>query len=564
MRLTEDSSPVVKDEIVQLLTAAGASAQGKGLLPPLTLPEAPIERPANPAHGDYASSLPLKLARAARMNPMQIARVLVGELPSSAMFARVETAPPGFINFSLGPAWLAEQVNAIVAVGPDFGHIPLGRGERVQVEFVSANPTGPLTAASGRGGALGDCLARILQLAGYRTSREYYVNDTGAQLEAFSQTLYARYAQLLGRDVPVPAHGYHGSYMIDLAREILAAEGERYLSLPPEQAAAELGRIGRDRLIADARATLADMGIVYDCWFSEQSLYDSSLVARVLDLLRQSGYVEDREGAVWFTSSALGESPGDQKDNVLVRSNGIPTYFASDIAYHYDKLVIRGFDRVIDIWGADHQGHVPRMKAAITALGIDPDRLPIIIHQMITLRRGEEIVRMSKRTGDIVTLREVLDEVGADAARFFFLSRSADAHMDFDLDLAARQSKENPVYYVQYAHARTASILRNAGPLDDGSGDVSLLRHDAELALIKKMLQFPEVVELAARNDEPHHIPHYALELASVFQQEFYEHCRVLSDDEAQTRARLKLVRAAKAVLGNTLRLMGIGAPEQM
>jgi arginyl-tRNA synthetase len=550
---------VVKDQIVQQLVEAGRSAQAKGLLPSFALPEVTVQRTANPTHGDYASSLPLKLARAARMKPLDIARALVDELPASDVFAKVEIALPGFINFTLSSAWLARQVDEIVAAGPQFGRVDIGNGQTVQVEFVSANPTGPLTAASGRGGALGDALANILSAAGYRATREYYVNDAGSRMDAFNQTLYARYAQALGQDLPIPADGYHGKYMAEIAAEIVAEAGDKYLTMDRAAAAAELGRIGLAKIIQSIKETIALLGVKYDRWFSEQSLHDRGVIAEILKRLGDAGYVEEREGAVWFVSTAVGE----EKDNVLVRSSGIPTYFASDIAYHYNKFVERGLDQVIDIWGADHQGHVRRMHAGIGAIGIPSEKLKILIHQMITLKRGDEIVKISKRTGDIVTLREVLDDVGADACRFFFLSRSADAHMDFDLDLATKQSNENPVYYVQYAHARIASVLRYAGQVDLSTSDVRLLTHEAEQALIRKMLELPDLVEMMARVLEPHHLPHYAQELAATFHQ-FYTQCRVVTEDEALTKARLKLALAAKIVLANALGLMGISAPEQM
>ncbi len=553
---------MIRDEIARLLMEAGHNAQAKGLLPSFALPDPSVQRPSNSAHGDYASSLPLRIARAARMRPLDIAQILVRELPQSDYFESVEVAPPGFVNFSLSPDWLARQVETVVAAGPGFGSADVGGGQTVQVEFVSANPTGPLTAASGRGGALGDALANVLAAAGYRASREYYMNDAGRQMATFNDSLYARYAQALGQEVDLPADGYRGTYLIDLGRDVAAEYGDRFLAMPREEATRELGKIGLARMIASIHDTIELMGIHYDDWFSEQSLYDREVIGLVLSLLAERGYVEKREGATWLVSTALGED----KDNVLVRSNGIPTYFASDIAYHYDKFVLRKLDNVIDIWGADHQGHVPRMKAGVGALGVAPDRFKIIVHQMITLRRGDEIVRLSKRTGDIITLREVLEEVGADACRFFFLSRSADSQMDFDLDLAKKQSKDNPVFYVQYAHARIASILRRAGDLDYSSGDLSLLRHDAELTLIRKMLELPELVESMARTLEPHHLPHYAQDIAAIFHV-FYEKCRVLSREESDlplTKARLRLVLAAKIVLANTLHLMGIGAPEEM
>ncbi|MBI2953264.1 MAG: arginine--tRNA ligase [Chloroflexi bacterium] len=550
---------LIRERIALLLKEAIQRAQAKGALPPVAVTEVALERPQKPEFGDYASTIPLKLSRAARMSPMAIGKAIVDEVSSTDLIGKVEAVPPGFINVTLSESWLANQVDAIIAAGPAFGDIALGRGVRMQIEFVSANPTGPLTAASGRGGALGDTLANVLSAAGFEVEREYFINDAGSRMEVFFQTVYARYAQALGQAEDVPPEGYHGTYVSDLAQEILREYGDRFLRLPRERATEEMGRIALDRMVGAAKRDLADMGVRYDCWFSEQSLYDSSLVKKTLELLRSRGFTDEREGALWFTSSALGED----KDNVLVRSNGAPTYFASDITYHYNKFLIRNYDQVIDILGADHQGHVPRMKAGVTALGVDPDHLTLIVHQMITLRRGDEIVRMSKRTGDIVSLREVLDEVGPDACRFFFLSRSADSQMDFDLDLAKRQSNENPVYYVQYAHARIASILRYAGDVDFMTGNVTLLVSEPEQTLIRKMLQLPELVEIAATRLEPHHLPYFAQDLAAVFHS-FYKQCRVVSDDLELTRARLKLVEAAKIVLAKTLALMGVAAPEQM
>ena len=550
---------MIRDDIALLITEAVHRAQQQGLLPPVSLAELPLEHPQNPEHGDYASSLPLKLARAARMKPLAIGEAIAQSFPPSDAIGKVEVAAPGFINITLARDWLARQVDTIIAAGAEFGNVPLGHGELTQIEFVSANPTGPLTAASGRGGALGDTLANILAASGYAVRREYYVNDAGSRMEVFFQTVFARYSQALGTPAEIPPEGYHGTYVVDLANEIVREHGDRFLKMPMDEAIASIGSIALDKMVQAAKRDLADLGIKYDCWFSEQSLYDRSLVVKTIDMLKERGYTDEREGAIWFVSSVLGEN----KDNVLVRSNGVPTYFASDISYHYDKFLVRNFQQVIDVLGADHQGHVPRMKAAVLALGIEPDRLRIIVHQMITLRRGADIVRMSKRTGDLVSLREVIDEVGADACRFFFLSRSADSQMDFDLDLAKRQSAENPVYYVQYAHARIASILRYAGTLDFSDGDVLLLQSEPELTLIRKMLQLPELIESAAQLLEPHHLPYFAQDLAAVFHS-FYKQCRVVSEDLEMTKARLKLVLAAKTVLARTLTLMGVSAPEQM
>ena len=552
---------LIREEIAGLLAKAAEAAQRDGSLPGFVLPEVTVERPQNTEHGDYASTLPLKLARAARMSPAAIAKVLVAHLPAVDFVGQVAVAAPGFINFTLADAWLARQVDEVLAAGEAYGNVDVGHGARVQVEFVSANPTGPLHAGSGRGAGLGDTLAGLLAKAGYEVEREYYVNDAGTRLLVFFASAYARYAQQFGLPEEVPADGYQGQYVVDLARDLVREHGRRFLDMPREQALDELGNLALNRMVERARADMDDLGVEFARWFREQELFDSNLVNDTIDYLRQRGHIAEREGAIWLTTSALGED----KDNVLVRSNGIPTYFASDIAYHRDKFLLRAFDRVIDIWGADHQGHVPRMKAAIEALGVAPERLTVLIHQMITLKRGEEIVRMSKRTGDIVTLREVLDEVGRDACRFFFLARSADSQMDFDLELAKEQSSDNPVYYVQYAHARIASILRYAAEQGfAATGDVALLRHPAELALIRQMVLFPELVADAAQRLEPHHLPYYAQELARLFHL-FYQQCRVVVSDEPElSRARLRLVRATQVVLADALGLMGVSAPEQM
>ncbi len=553
---------LIKHEIARLVTDAAATAQEEGDLLPLALPEVTVEHPAREEHGDYAVSLPMKLARAARSDPLAIAEAIAKHIRPSDAIAEVAVAPPGFINFRLSDAWLARQVDAILVQGGRFGDVALGQGQRLQLEFVSANPVGPLHVGNGRGLAIGDTLAGVLAAAGYAVEREYLVNDAGTQTETFAGTLYARYQQLFGREVEVPEGGYPGRYVVELAEELKAEHGEAFLRPTGEPWPPELHDVGVARMLAVIRSDLAAIGVNYDVWFSEKSLYTAAgSYERAMELLREKGVVAEKEGAVWFTSSALGED----KDNVLVRSTGSPTYFASDIAYHYDKFLLRGFQRVINVWGADHQGHVPRMQAAVAALGVDPERLDIIIYQLVTLRRGAEIVRLSKRTGEIITLRELVEEVGADACRFFFLARAADSHMDFDLELAKRQSAENPVYYVQYAHARIAGILAHAAEqgVDYADGDLALLSHPAELALIRRMLLLPEVVEGVARTLEPHHLPHYALELATVFH-DFYEKCRVVSDDLPLSKARLKLVAACKSALARTLGLMGVSAPDRM
>jgi len=549
-----------RKRLAEMLEQAFVRAGEKGLVGNAGLPEITIERPARPEHGDYASSLPLKLARLTGMKPMDVAAAIINNLPPDSDFEKVAAVPPGFINFTLSKTWLAGQVDSICRAGETYGNIQL-EDKSVQIEFVSGNPTGPLHVGHGRGAVLGSTLANVLKAAGYRVSTEYYINDAGSQLEAFHRSLYARYLQALGKEVEVPSNGYHGNYVVDLAKELREQYGDKYLELPEDRAVAEIGRVGIEREMEQIRQDLETLGVTVDVWFSEQSLFKSGRYDSTMRMLRDGGYIADRENATWFTSSTL----GDDRDNVLVRSDGTPTYFASDIAYHYDKFAVRKFDSVIDIWGADHQGHVQRMKAVLGALGIDPERLEIIICQLVTLRRGKETVKISKRSGDIITLRELLEEAGPDACRFVFLSRSADSQMDFDLELAIKQSADNPVYYVQYAHARISSILRNAAEkgVDFAAGDTSLLTSEPELTLIRSMTKMPEIIETVALSHQPHHLPFYAQDLATVFHS-FYKQCRVISEDADLTAARLKLVLAAQIVLARTLHLMGMTAPDKM
>lgn len=564
----------IRDRIAAMVSEAVVAAQRAGDLPAVALPDVTIERPKIAEHGDYATNLPLRLQRAAGGRPLEIAEAIRRHLPADAVIGEASVAPPGFINFRLDEGWLAGQVAAIIAAGKGFGNLQASPRQKIQVEFVSANPTGPLTVGNGRGAVLGSTLANVLAAAGHEVEREYYVNDTGTQIATFSRTLYARYQELFGRAVQIPEDGYPGAYMIEVAEQIRRRHGDSLLRPPGEAGPEEIGRLGIAVMVERIRDDLAALNTTYDVWFHEGSLYERGDYEETMALLRGRGYVAEREGATWFTSTDLGED----KDNVLVRKGGAPTYFATDIAYHRDKLLGRRFDRVINIWGADHQGHVSRLKAAVEAVGGDPEKLQILLYQLVTIRRGGEAVRLSKRAGEIITLREIVDEVGADACRYFFLLRSADSQMDFDIDLAKRQSNENPVYYVQYAHARIAGILRTASDLGlslDG-GDAALLTHPAELVLIRKMLLLPELIETIARTCEPHHLPHYARDLADSFTS-FYTEVRVTSGEqrtedgrvrvdvpEELSRARLMLVAAAKVALARVLDLMGMSAPEQM
>ena len=532
-----------------------------------------VEHPANSQHGDFSTSLPLRLTRQLQKNPMAIAEILVNHIDAGEEVELVWAAAPGFVNFRLDNGWLTRQVETIRSAGPEYGLLNVGKGQKVMVEFVSVNPTGPVHVGHIRGAVLGSALARILSAAGFDVTREYYVNDAGSQMDAFYGSLLARYKQVLGQPTKLPPNGYVGAYITDMAKDIVEAEGTRFLEQTEGEALREIGRIGLEKMIAIIRHDLQQVRVEFDVWFPERSLFDGDEYSVCMKILQERGHITESDGATWFSPSSGSNRSSDhtqeeEKDNVLVRSNGAPTYFASDIAYHFNKFIRRGFQRVINIWGADHQGHVARMKAAIGSLGIDPEHLHIMLSQMVTLKRGNEIVRASKRTGEFVTLRDLVTEVGPDACRYFFLARSPGSQMEFDLELAKKESSENPVYYVQYAHARIASILDTAyrQGINWAGGDTSLLLHPTELALIRKLVMFPELVESMALSLEPHHLPHYAQELATDFHL-FYENCRVLSSnpsDGEMTLARLKLVEAAQIVLARALDLMVMSTPERM
>ena len=555
---------MVLHTVRELVSQAVQQAQNDGLLQLETTPEIQIERPGKLENGDFATSLPLRLARATRINPLQLAESLVQLIPACDEIEKVVAAHPGFINFYLKDSWVQKQLEEVRRAGNDYGTGNLGQGQKMMVEYVSVNPTGPVHVGHARGAVLGSALANILSAAGYRVTQEYYVNDAGTQMQAFYGSVYARYLQSLGQEAAMPANGYAGEYIADLAEEIAESEGTRFIGMDEAQALREMGDIAREKMIDLIRDDLTQIGVGFDNWFSERTLFDQGDYDRALQVLKDKEFLSERENAVWFNSTQL----GDDKDNVVIRSSGEPTYFASDIAYHYNKFVVREFQSVVDIWGADHQGHVPRMKSAVAALGIEPERLTVLISQMVTLKRGDEVVRASKRTGDFVTLRELTDEVGADACRYFFLARTPSTQMEFDLELAKQESSENPVYYVQYGHARIASILNSAREqnIDWSAGDVSLLTHPSELSLIRTMLRLPELVEQMARALEPHQLPHYTMELATAFHW-FYENCRVISSHEEDAQmnlARLKLVESAQIVFRRSLELMGMSAPERM
>jgi arginyl-tRNA synthetase len=529
-----------------------------------TYPEFTLEVPNLSEHGDFAVNVAMMLAKAERMPPRKIAEILVAQLETrDSIWSRVEIAGPGFINFFLTPACWYQVLENVHRSASSYGASSMGAGKKIQVEFVSANPTGPLHIGHGRGAATGDAVAAVLQEAGYEVQREYYINDAGNQMDTLGRSIWLRYQELHGRTIEFPQDCYQGDYIVDIARQLADEHGAALLERDEQEVVAFCAQLGGEQIRAGIDSDLQSFGICFDNWYSEQSLYDRGLVARGIETLTERGYTYTEGGAVWLRTTEF----GDDKDRVLVRANGATTYFASDIAYHQEKYE-RGFDTVIDVWGADHHGYVPRMKAMLAALGKEPDRLHIILVQLVNLLRGGEQVAMSTRGGTFVTLREVLDEVGRDACRFFFLMRRSDSQLDFDLELAKQQSNENPVYYVQYAHARVCSINQKAK--DAGieyapsmEVDVTRLALDEELALARLLSRYPEVVEAAALNYEPHRLTFYVQELAARFHSYYNQH-RVIIEDVETTRARLYLVNAVKIVLANVLRVLGVSAPEQM
>jgi len=555
----------VKGQIIDNIRIAAENARNNGDLNFEAIPDFVLEVPREKGHGDFATNLAMLLARQAKMPPRKIAEVLNQHFnKEGSWIARVEIAGPGFINFHLNSCWVFDVLPQIEAQGDKYGNSDTGQGKKVQVEFVSANPTGLLHMGNARGAALGDTMANLLQAAGFAVAREFYINDTGNQIENFGRSLEARYFQLMGRDVAFPEEGYHGQDIIDTVKGIMAADpGQKYLNMDPKQRKNEFIEYALAEKLNAIRENLSQFGVDYDVWFSEKTLHESGAVSSVIEELRAKGHIYEKEEALWLKTTAFGE----EKDEVLVRGNGIPTYFAADIAYHKNKFD-RGFEWVINIWGADHHGHVARLKGAVNALGYDSGNFDVVLMQLVRLFKGGEIVRMSKRSGEFVTLEDLIAEVGKDAARYFFVMRSPDSHLDFDMDLAKSQSTDNPVYYIQYAHARICSILRQSeekGGTVPKTGDCNLerLQEPAELDLIRKLVDFPAEISDAAVNLEPHRIARYAHELAGLFHS-FYNSHRVMVDDQELQNARLVLVKSVQIVVRRALHLLGLTAPESM
>ncbi len=546
------------------LLKAFDSAIEKGELPRANISDAAIERPQNTDHGDFATSLPLKLASDMKMSPMVIAEILSRHLPKESIISESQVAPPGFLNLTLDPKWLFSQIHLIRNAKTAYGNLNLSKRKKIQIEYVSANPTGRLHVAHARGAVIGSALANLLKAAGHTVEEEYYLNDAGNQIEKFNKSLLVRYKQIAGLDIELPEDSYPGEDISDVAKTIWDEEGDRYLQLDESEAEISIGSKGIPKMIEGIKEDLESLRVQFDEWFSETSLYKQGQFETCMKSLNNKGLTTDRDGAKWLVSTKLGE----EKDNVLIRTSGTPTYFASDIAYHFNKFHQRNFAEVIDVWGADHQGQIGRLRSALDALEIDSTKLKIILVQMVRFKKGETSEKLSKRKGNVIPLIDLINEIGVDACRFLFLSRSNESQLEFDLDLAKQQSSENPVYYVQYGHARICSILRLAEErnIDFSSGDVSILRDPTELSLINKMLELPDVIETSVGNLEAHHLPHYSMELATAFHT-FYQNCRVVSSEKSDlpiSKARLLLVDAARLVLGRCLKLMNMTAPDKM
>lgn len=557
----KEVSLLFKDLLTEAVTGF---AKERGLLPG-DIPEVQLERPRHEGQGDWASNIAMLMAKRLGLRPRDVAAEIVSRIGTDPHLEKIEVAGPGFINFFVTNLWVRDVLEAAVKSRENYGRSEQGKGKKVQVEFVSANPTGPLHVGHGRGAAVGDMTASLLEYAGWQVEREYYINDAGLQMNLLGQSTQARYFEILGcpEKAPFPENGYKGDYIYELAREVLERDGKVYLDVPLEESFPVFQEHAATTILEGIREDLSRFGVHFDVWFSEKSLYEKGLVESALSFLKERGHAYEKDGALWFRTTAF----GDDKDRVLVRRNGVTTYFASDVAYHKDKFD-RGFDLVIDVWGADHHGYVPRMKAAVEALGKDRDALQILLIQFVNLLRGGQQVSMSTRSGEFVTLKEVLDEVGVDAARFFFAMRRCDSHLDFDLELAKRASTDNPVFYVQYAHARIQSIMREAASRkmeipDPSSVDVDLLLEPEEKALAKRIARFPEEVEKAASELAAHRIAFYAYDLAADFHA-FYNAHRVLGVEEPLSKARLCLVEATRVALTNALAILRVEAPERM
>ena len=554
-----------RESIKTLIDSAAKKAIADGVLPSAELNSFNIEVPADRTHGDFAVNAAMVWTKLFRMPPRAIADIIVNNLSLDGTFIdRAEVAGPGFINLFLSDRYYAAIVSDVLEKGEDYGSSDIGKGQKVMVEFVSANPTGPMHIGNARGGALGDCLAAVLSKAGYDVTREFYVNDAGNQIAKFGASLEARYLQIYKPETEFPEDGYHGADITERAKEFAAINGDAYVEASEEERRKALVDYALPLNIKGLEDDLLKYRIKYDVWFKESSLYESGAIDDILKILREKGLLYEKDGAVWYKATEY----GDEKDEVLVRANGNPTYFAGDIAYHYNKFAVRGFDRVINVWGADHHGHVARLKGAMNAVGLDGDKLDIVLMQLVRLVRDGEVVKVSKRTGKSITLKTLLDEVPLDAARFIFNSKEPNTHLEFDLDLAVEQSSQNPVYYVQYAHARICSILRTLSaegiePRKCTKDQLTLLKAPEERELIRRISEFTGEIEASAKSYDSARITRYVYDVATLFHK-FYNSCRVKNDNADLMQARIALCIAAKTVISNILAMLKISAPESM
>ena len=552
----------IKQILATAIKAAAQKAIDEGTVKGGELPEVLLEVPPQKEFGDFATNFAMQSARALKCNPRMIAQAVVDNL-DCAYVEKMEIAGPGFINFYLKQDWIYDVLAGIIAEGENYGNLVSDCKEKIQLEYVSANPTGPLHVGHGRGAAVGSALANLMKAAGMNVSREYYINDAGNQINNLAASVNARYLEQLGQTVEFPENGYHGYDIIETAERIVRIYGDKFLNMSEEERLQEFRTIALKEKLAALKEDLEAFNVTYDEWFSEQTLHDAKAIHSACDLLTERGYMYEQDGALWLKATEY----GDDKDRVVIRDNGVPTYFAADIAYHQDKYA-RGFDRVINLWGADHHGYIARMKAAVGALGYHPDQLEVLILQMVSLYRNGELVKMSKRTGQSVTLNELIEEVGTDAARFFFVMRSIDSQLDFDLTLATEKSNENPVYYIQYAHARICSIMRQleeAGIVVMPAVEAKLntMTEASELELIKKLGEYPEMLAGAAKERAVHRVAHYVHDLAGLFHS-FYNQCRILGVDSDLQQARIALVKTVGHVIRHALGILGVSAPERM
>lgn len=550
----------IKQTLGKAISEAVEKAIGAGTLKTGTLPEVVLTVPPQKEFGDFATNFAMQAAKSLHCSPKQIAEAIKANLQCPYV-AKAEIAGPGFLNFYLKADWLYVLLDDIIKAGENYGNLVNPCKEKIQIEYVSANPTGPLHVGHGRGAAVGSALANLMKAAGYDVTREYYINDAGNQMMNLAASVNARYLELFGIDSVFPENGYHGEDIVDTAKRIKAKYGDAFIKVPEAERLEKFKVIAKEEKLAALKEDLKAFNCEFDVWFSEQTLHDANKIKEACDELLANGTMFEKDGALWLRSTAY----GDDKDRVVIRDNGVPTYFAADIAYHKNKFA-RGFDRVINLWGADHHGYIPRMKAAVQAMGYKPEQLEILILQMVSLYRNGELVKMSKRTGKSVTLNELIEEVGTDAARFFFIMRSIDSQLDFDLTLATQHSNDNPVYYVQYAHARICSIMNQMaqeGVKLNSHCRLDVLTEPIEQDLIKKLGEYEELVATAARERAPHHIAHYVYELAGLFHS-FYNQCRVLGVEQDKQEARLVLINTVGHTLRHALGILGVSAPEHM